>query len=142
MAATRRARRGYASLEYRIGYCVQVTEFLGRGYSLSAFAGEIGTTRANLLDWCVEHSPFADAVARGQARRARLLEESLSKADPSGRAALLRALKDAAPEDWAPRRRGGGVPKPAPPPPRRAKSAPEERGEPTAFVALPDNGRG
>ncbi len=142
MAAIRRARRGFASLEYKVGYCAQVTAFLGRGYSLSAFAGEIGTTRANLLDWCAAHAPFADAVARGQARRARLLEESLSRADPSGRAALLRALKDAAPEDWAPRRRAGGAPEAAPPPPRRPKSSPEDRGEPTAFVALPDNGRG
>ncbi len=142
MAATRRARRGYAVLDYRADYCAQVTAFLARGYSLSAFAGEIGTTRANLLDWCAGHSPFADAVARGQARRARLLEESLSKADASGRAALLRALKDAAPEDWAPRTRPGRVPEPAPPPPRHPKASPEDRGEPTGFVALPDNGRG
>ena len=116
------------TLKYSARYCVEVVAFMARGYSLTAFAGEIGTTRANLLKWCDKHPPFAAAVERAQARRARLLEDRLLATDGAGvAAARVQALKSAAPEDWSAERRA----RPAAP----AKKAAERP------VTLPDNGR-
>ena len=119
------------TLKYAARYCAEVVEFMGRGYSLTAFAGEIGTTRANLLKWCDKHAPFAAAVERAQARRARLLEDRLLAARGSGAfGAHMQALKTAAPDEWP----GASA--------ARAKSA--CRDKPAAAEAnldLPDNGR-
>ena len=113
---------------YRARYCEQLVEFMGRGYSLTAFAGEIGVTRATLDAWRRTHATFALAVERGQARRARVLEDHLLAAKgATAFGAHMEALKTAAPDDW----RGEGSAKPKPP----ARVAPGVR------LDLPDNGR-
>ncbi len=114
---------------YDLRYAEAVVEFMGRGYSLTAFAGEIGASRAILDRWTQDHPTFARAVERGQARRARVLEDRLL-AGKSGAAFGLHmeALRTAAPQDW--RREGGGGD-------ARAKPRPP----PTAQLDLPDNGR-
>ena len=120
------------ALQYRRRYCVQLEEFMGRGYSFTAFAGEIGTSRANLLRWCEEHSPFAKAFERGQARRVRLLEERLLAADGTKAFGLhMRSLKTAAPDEWpkAPRTKP------------QAKLALHDGPEVETGLDLPDNGR-
>jgi hypothetical protein len=55
---------------YKARYCADVVAFMAKGYSLTAFAGEIGETRTNLMKWCARHPNFAEAVERAQARRA------------------------------------------------------------------------
>lgn len=113
---------------YRDAYCARVVEFMGQGYSLTAFAGEIGASRADLERWREAHTPFAAAVARGQARRARVLEDRLLAAKGSGAfGAHMEALKTAAPDEWT----GKGP---------RAK--PRQAPPPAAALDLPDNGRG
>ncbi len=119
-------------LPYEPRYCVEVVEFMGRGYSLTAFAGEIGTSRAELLKWCDKHGPFAAAVERAQARRARLLEDRLLAARGSSAfGAHMQALKTAAPDEW-PDKAAAGTPRDKP---SRGKPAAE------AGLDLPDNGR-
>ena len=97
---TKPAASGLSELKYELRYCEQLVAFMSRGYSLTAFAGEIGTSRATLMRWCKDHPPFARAVERGQACRARLLEERLLGAGGS-KAADMQALKAAAPDDWS-----------------------------------------
>ena len=101
------------TLQYEPRYREAVVAFMGKGYSLTAFAGEIGTTRANLMKWCAKHPPFAEAVERAQARRARLLEDKMLDAKGAGAfGAHMQALKTAAPDEWTtankPRRAAGG----------------------------------
>ncbi len=121
-----RAPRRVIFFKYEPRYCVEVVEFMGRGYSLTAFAGEIGASRADLERWREDHPPFAAAVERAQARRARLLEDRmLASKDAKALSAQLDALKAAAPEEWS----GAEAP-----PPQRGKS-------PRPAVDLPDNGR-
>jgi hypothetical protein len=125
-----RASRSSSKTGWKPEYTAQVVEFMGRGYSLTAFAGEIGVSRATLDGWIAKRPTFAKAVERGQARRARLLEDRLLTAP--GRAAFdlhMAALKGAAPDDW--RGEGGAKPKSA------ARSP-----APLARLDLPDNGRG
>jgi hypothetical protein len=114
---------------FRLPYCDQLVEFMGRGYSLTAFAGEIGVSRATLDRWVADHPTFARAVERGKARRARVLEDKLLAAP--GRAAFdlhMDALKGAAPEDWPQEGRG--------------KAKLPARAAPSSRLTLPDNGRG
>ena len=120
-------------LPYEPRYCLEVVEFMGRGYSLTAFAGEIGTSRAELLKWCEKHGPFAAAVERAQARRARLLEDRLLSARGSGAfGAHMQALKTAAPDEWPDKAAS-----------RVSRGGTASRGRPAAEASLdiPDNGR-
>jgi hypothetical protein len=114
---------------FRLAYCDQLVEFMGRGYSLTAFAGEIGVSRATLDRWVADHPTFARAVERGKARRARVLEDRLLGADGKEAFGLhMEALKAAAPHDW--RREP------------EEKARPPAVAAPLAQIALPDNGRG
>jgi hypothetical protein len=127
--APRGAKAPYATSGFKPEFSEQVVEFMGRGYSLTAFAGEIGVSRATLDKWIAERVTFAQAVERGHARRARVLEDRLLSAQGKEAFGLhMEALKGAAPRDW----RRGAEDKPTPP----AAAAP------LAQVALPDNGRG
>jgi hypothetical protein len=127
--AIKGSTRGVHVPVYAPRYCAEVVEFMGRGYSLTAFAGEIGVSRATLDRWAEKHAPFAVAMERGHARRARVLEDRLLGADGKEAFGLhMEALKTAAPQDW--RREAGEKPKPP------AVAAP------LAQLALPDNGRG
>ena len=120
------------TMPYQAGYCDAVMEFMGRGYSLTAFAGEIGASRADLLRWCDKYATFAAAVERAQARRARVLEDRLLAARGSGAfGAHMQALKTAAPDEWPDAAAAGA----------RVKAT--SRGKPAAEASLdlPDNGR-
>ena len=120
-------------VDYSPRFCAEVVEFMGRGYSLTAFAGEIGVSRARLLKWCQDHSPFAEAVDCAQAKRARLLEDRLLAArGASAFGAHMQALKTAAPEEW---------PAKSPQPPARPAGPRGRAKAAAAEVVLPDNGR-
>ena len=117
--------RGLRTPVYKARYCLDVIDFMGRGYSLTAFAGEIGVSRAVLDRWAETHPPFATAVERAEARRARVLEGRLLHTKGGGAVSLHRdALKAAAPKHV--RRDGQGK---------------FERRRPAARPELPDNGR-
>ena len=122
-------------VRFALRYCELLVEFMGRGYSLTAFAGEIGTSRAKLMRWSKDHPAFARAVACGQARRARLLEERLLGTAATTKAfeVNVQALKTAAPDEW-----------PAPSvkaPDRKAARLSVAKAESVNFE-VPDNGRG
>jgi hypothetical protein len=88
---------------YDPAYCDQVVEFLKDGYSLTAFAGEIGVARSTIFKWAEEHSEFSDSIKMGQAA-ATLWWEKANRAlavGGSGNAtACIFGLKNRAAEDW------------------------------------------
>jgi hypothetical protein len=87
--------------DYEPAYCDGVVAFMGQGYSLTAYAGEIGVCRDTLNEWGRAHAEFSDAVKRGKAARTRKLEETLLAGETGPRVtAHIFALKNAAPEEW------------------------------------------
>jgi hypothetical protein len=54
---------------YRPEFCEAVESFMADGFSLTAFAGSIGVTRATLHEWKHEHPEFFDAISRGKSKQ-------------------------------------------------------------------------
>lgn len=89
--------------KYDPAYCERVREFLKDGYSVAAFAGEIGVAVSTVRLWIDEHPEFSDAVKTGQAR-ATLWWENRARAVAMGEdgnpTTIIFGLKNRAPEDW------------------------------------------
>ncbi|MCR5876944.1 DNA-packaging protein [Phenylobacterium sp. J367] len=87
--------------KYDPSYCEGVKEFMGQGYSLTAYAGEIGVARSSINEWMAAHPDFSEAVKVGQAKRTAILERGLLDGDSGPKVtARIFALKNAAPEEW------------------------------------------
>ena len=81
--------------------CEAVVAFMGQGFSLTAFGGEIGVSRETLVRWRKKHRAFDAAVKTAEAARARTLEDKLLRADSGASvSAHVFALKCAVPEEW------------------------------------------
>jgi len=86
---------------YDPAYCEAVIDFMGQGYSLTAFAGHIKCARSTINEWMAAHPEFSEAVKIGQARRTASLEEGLLSSEVGPRVtARIFALKNAAPDEW------------------------------------------
>lgn len=87
--------------KYSPHYCDEVVSFMGEGYSLTAFAGEIGVARSTINEWINQFPEFSEACKKGQAKRTRHLETGLLNGEigPAITARIF-ALKNAAPEEW------------------------------------------
>ena len=87
--------------KYDEAFCDQIVEEMGKGYSLTAFAGCIGVHRETLLNWGKEHPEFFDAIKRAKAARVFNLETGLltAKDGPTVTSRIF-ALKNADPEEW------------------------------------------
>ncbi len=110
--------------EYTPKLCGEIVDYMGLGYSLTAFAGWAGVSRETLKTWMDENPEFAAAAERGRAARTRFLEKQFLDGGPGLKvAAHVFALKNAAPEDW--------------------RDRPEAEGSkpPGAVVEVPGNGR-
>jgi hypothetical protein len=74
---------------------------MGKGRSLTAFAGEIKVSIDAVQDWIATQPDFSLAVKRAQAQRVNALEERLLSANNGGTAATsIFALKNACPAEW------------------------------------------
>lgn len=83
-------------------YCAQIIDFMGRGFSKSAFAGDIGVCRDTLDDWAAKYPEFLRATKEGAVARVRFLESRLigeNTASPQV-TAMIFALKNAMPAEW------------------------------------------
>jgi len=87
--------------DYRPEYCDRAVEFMGKGYSVTAFAGELGQSKETLYAWVATHPEFSDAITRGRSARLKALEERMLSANNGGTAATsIFALKNADPDEW------------------------------------------
>ena len=86
--------------EYVPEYCDQVREFMGRGYSLTAFAGAIGKSRECVYHWEQTIPAFSDAVKAARAMRVIALERGLFSAEGAQVTAHIFALKNACRAEW------------------------------------------
>lgn len=87
-------------------YIEEVVTFCSEGYSLTAFAGEIGVDRASITRWAAEHEEFCIAVNKAKAKRAQWWERQARKVaaegGPGGQATMvIFGLKNHAPEDYS-----------------------------------------
>lgn len=87
--------------KYDPAFCEALIEFMGKGYSLTAFAGEIGVARSTINEWMAEHHEFSEATRVGQAKRTRALETTLLAGESGPKVTgHIFALKNADPEGW------------------------------------------
>lgn len=87
--------------KYSPHYCDELISCMSQGFSLTAFAGEIGVSRATINNWMAEHPEFLEATKKGQAKRVRCLEETLIRGETGPRVTgHIFALKNADPEEW------------------------------------------
>ena len=87
--------------DYRPEYCARAIEFMGKGYSLTALAGELGQSKDTLYEWIATHQAFSDAITKARASRVAALETRLLSANNGGVAATsIFALKNADPDEW------------------------------------------
>lgn len=96
--------------KYDPAYCDEVIDFLAQGYSLTAYAGQIGVDPRTLARWSDEngeqrHDDFCHAVKVGRAKavlwwedRNRELAKGESKANP---VSVIFGLKNRAKEEWS-----------------------------------------
>lgn len=87
--------------KYEPRFCDEVVDFMGRGFSLTAFAGHISVARSTINEWMGEHAAFSEAVKIGQAKRTMKLEGTLLEGETGPKVtAHIFALKNADPEGW------------------------------------------
>lgn len=94
-----------AANSYRIKYCKQCINAGARGYSLTAFAGMLGVSRAKLDHWTEHHPRFAEAVGAHKAKRAKFWEGELARIARDGgktgsTTMVMFALRSVAGEDY------------------------------------------
>jgi transcriptional regulator with XRE-family HTH domain len=87
--------------KYDPSLCDALIACMSKGFSLTAFAGEIGVSRSTINNWMGEHPEFLEATKNGQAARTRILEATLLAAETGPKVtAHIFALKNASPEEW------------------------------------------
>ncbi len=87
--------------EYRQEYCERVIDYMGQGYSLSAFAGSIKMDRQSIYRWMSEHPEFSHAVSRARMTRVAALETKMLRATKGAQASTsIFALRNADPSEW------------------------------------------
>jgi hypothetical protein len=80
-------------------FCKRVVDFMALGFSLTAFAGEIGVSRETIYAWTETHADFKQAMGKARAARTLYWETRLKKAEKDTRAVIF-ALGNACGEEW------------------------------------------
>ncbi|MEM6898451.1 MAG: hypothetical protein AAF583_01590 [Pseudomonadota bacterium] len=89
--------------KYDPSFCEAAIAFMGEGYSLTAFAGSIGVTRATVYNWLDEHEEFFDAVKIAKAKGQGVWEQMLrmqAMMNKGNTGAIAFAMKNLYPDDW------------------------------------------
>lgn len=92
---------------YRPAYCNEIINFMAEGFSLTAFAGDIGVSRRTLWNWADTNPEFADAVEKAKAKRVLYWERehiSITRSGEGNITGTIFALKNADPDEWRDRR--------------------------------------
>lgn len=94
------AERGRPT-KYEERFCQECIDFMGQGYSLTAFAGSIGVARSTINEWMASFPDFSEATRVGQAKRTQRLEQTLLEGETGPKVTgHIFALKNADPEGW------------------------------------------
>jgi len=91
--------------KYDPAYCDQIVEFCSGGYSLTAFAGNLGVSRSTINEWAGAHSEFSEALKIAKAAATLALEQDAARIRQEGGAPgsatlVIFGLKNFAPDDW------------------------------------------
>ena len=87
--------------KYSEAYCNEAISFMGLGYSLTAFAGEIGVSRETIYEWERSIPEFSDAIKIARAKRVLALEQKMLTAETNQQlTASIFGLKNACPPEW------------------------------------------
>jgi hypothetical protein len=88
--------------KFKPEYVEQVQDYMGQGYSLTAFAGSIRVSRETVYEWERVIPEFSDAVKSARAMRVNSLEGGLLSKELGGPQITARifALKNACPPEW------------------------------------------
>jgi transcriptional regulator with XRE-family HTH domain len=87
--------------KYEPRFCDELIKFMGKGYSLTAFAGKIGVARSTINEWMSANPEFSEATRVGQAKRTMALETTLLAGETGPKVTgHMFALKNADPEGW------------------------------------------
>ena len=70
--------------KYQPSYCGEVVDCGARGFSLTAFAGEIGVSRDTITEWMKVYPEFSLACKKAQAKRTLFLEGGMLREDATG----------------------------------------------------------
>jgi transcriptional regulator with XRE-family HTH domain len=89
-----------APSKFKSEYCQRIVSFMAKGFSLTAFAGEIGVSRETIYGWEKQHAEFGDAVKRARAARVLYWERRLIKAERAEATPIIFALKNACADEW------------------------------------------
>ena len=94
-----------AAVIYRKNFCKRCIQAGARGYSLTAFAGMLGVSRATLTRWADCHPRFAEAIGAHKAKRAKFWEDQLARIARDGgktgsTTMVMFALKSVASEEY------------------------------------------
>jgi transposase len=89
-----------APSKFKPEYCQRIVSFMAKGFSLTAFAGEIGVARETIYAWENNHAEFGDAVKRARAARVLYWEKRLIKAERAEATPIIFALKNACADEW------------------------------------------
>jgi len=93
------SKRGRPS-SYKPEFCQRIVSFMAKGFSLTAFAGEIGVSRETIYAWERNHPEFGEAVKRARAARVLYWETRLIKAQRNEATPIIFALKNACADEW------------------------------------------
>jgi len=88
---------------YRPEYCERATEYLAKGHSLTAFAGNIGVVLASVSNWMERYPDFKTAVHIGLQKGAETWENLLLNTAVKNRgnvAAAIFGLKNRGATEW------------------------------------------
>jgi len=97
------AKKAGRPTRYKEVYCDEVISFMAQGYSLTAFAGEIGVARSTINEWMAHFPEFSEATKVAKAKCARWWEDRNRKNAEEGggnATAAIFGLKNMAPDDW------------------------------------------
>lgn len=89
--------------DYDPAFCERAVEFLADGFSIAAFAGEIGVARSTVYKWIDEHPEFSDAVKTGQAKAILWWERrnrDFALTGDGNATAIIFGLKNRASDEW------------------------------------------
>lgn len=85
--------------DYDPAYCARAVEFIAKGHSVEALAGDFGVVKKTIYNWRDSHPDFADAIDEGFSKRQKMVEDLLINAALTGQGSAAATIFLA--KNWA-----------------------------------------